>query len=211
MTNAKYAKLSAGLISAWLLSVLLASALQVFRTDPSRPPIPLGLAALVPIAIFGVWFATSNGFRGFTQSLNPRSLTIVQSWRILGYVFLVLSAYRILPAFFALPAGWGDIFIGATAPFVAMRLTSAEHRASFLVWQALGILDLVTAIALGTTARLIEPHGVATSAMTVLPLSLIPTFAVPLLFILHVICISQAGKWQSGRARCDERLAPAAR
>jgi hypothetical protein len=31
--------------------------------------------------------------------------------------------------------------------------------------------------------------------MTVLPLSLIPTFAVPLLFILHVICIAQARRW----------------
>jgi hypothetical protein len=31
--------------------------------------------------------------------------------------------------------------------------------------------------------------------MTVLPLSLIPTFAVPLLFILHFICIAQALRW----------------
>jgi hypothetical protein len=33
-------------------------------------------------------------------------------------------------------------------------------------------------------------------AMTVLPLSLIPTFFVPLFMMLHVICIAQARKWK---------------
>ena len=37
--------------------------------------------------------------------------------------------------------------------------------------------------------------------MTVLPLSLIPTFAVPLLLILHVICIAQARQWAAQRCR----------
>jgi hypothetical protein len=34
--------------------------------------------------------------------------------------------------------------------------------------------------------------------MTVLPLSLIPTFAVPLLLMLHIICIAQARQWKEG-------------
>lgn len=36
--------------------------------------------------------------------------------------------------------------------------------------------------------------------MTVLPLSLIPTFAVPLLLILHVIAMAQAARWQPSTA-----------
>jgi len=32
--------------------------------------------------------------------------------------------------------------------------------------------------------------------MTVLPLSLIPTFFVPLYMMLHVICIAQARNWK---------------
>jgi hypothetical protein len=31
--------------------------------------------------------------------------------------------------------------------------------------------------------------------MTVLPMSYIPTFAVPLFLILHIICIAQARRW----------------
>jgi hypothetical protein len=196
MTNVNYGKLTARLIAGWFSFSLIASALNVFRTDPSRPPLQLGLAVLVPIFVFLLWFAKSKPFREFLLALNPRIVTLVHAWRIGGFVFLVLYTYGILPGTFALPAGWGDIAIGATAPLVALRLANSDHRKSFVLWQALGMFDLVTAIALGTTARLIDPFGVATTAMAVLPLSLIPTFAVPLLLILHIISIAQARKWK---------------
>ncbi|MBV8866781.1 MAG: hypothetical protein JO210_15410 [Acidobacteriaceae bacterium] len=196
MTNAKYGKLTAGLIAAWFFFSLTASALHAFRTDPSSPPLPLGLAVLIPIALFLLWFARSQQFRQFTLMLNPRILTIVQAWRIAGFVFLALYTYRILPGTIALPAGWGDIIIGATAPLVAMKLVNSDYRKGFILWQLLGIADLVTAVSLGTTATLINPHGIPTSAMTELPLSLIPTFAVPLFLILHLICIAQARQWK---------------
>jgi hypothetical protein len=194
---AKYAKLTAGLIGAWFVFSLTASALHVYQTGPGDPPLPLGLAALTPIILFLVWFSLSPGLRQFTMSLSPRVLTIVQSWRIAGFVFLVLAAYGILPEIFARSAGWGDIFIGATAPLVALKLASPNHRRSFLLWQMLGITDLVLAVTLGTLARVIDPHGVPTNAMTVLPMSLIPTFGVPLFLILHIICIAQARRWSA--------------
>jgi hypothetical protein len=128
--------------------------------------------------------------------LNPRTLTIVQAWRIAGFVFLVLYTYGILPGQLALPAGWGDIAIGATAPLVALKLANPNHRKGFILWQLLGITDLVNAVGMGVAARFINPHGIATSAMTVLPMSLIPTFAVPLFMILHFISIAQARQWQ---------------
>jgi len=199
MNNKNYGKLTAGLIAAWFVFAVSASALHLFKTDPSLPPIALGLAVLAPVAAFLFWFATSAGFRQFALSLNPRTLTFVQSWRIAGFTFLVLYAAGILPGVFALPAGWGDIAIGATAPFAAMKLANFSHRRGFIFWQILGMLDLVMAVTLGTTARLISPHGVATGVMTVLPMSLIPTFAVPLLMMLHVICIAQARHWKEGQ------------
>src|SRR6267142_9076 len=101
----RYAKLSAGLIGAWFVFSLTASALHLYRTGPNDPPLPLGLAALTPIVMFLVWFASSPGLRQFTMSLNPRTLTLVQSWRVAGFVFLILASYGILPSVFALPAG----------------------------------------------------------------------------------------------------------
>ncbi len=190
-----YGKIVAGLIAVWFLAVLAASAFWVFKTDPSRPPIPLGLAVLIPIAAFALWFRASEPFRRFVLAINPRTLTFVQSWRIAGLVFVVLYLDGMLPGLFAIPAGWGDIFIGLTAPFVALKLADPSRRSSFLLWQALGILDLVVAVGTGAGAFLIDPHGIPTSPMTMLPLSLIPTFAVPLLLILHLISIAQARRW----------------
>jgi len=197
-SDASYRRLTGGLIAAWFIFALTASALHLFKTDPQVPPLALGLAVFVPIAIFLLWFAASAGFRKFALSLNPRTLTFVHSWRIAGFTFLALYAAGLLPGVFALPAGWGDIAIGATAPFAAIKLANISRRRSFILWQVLGIFDLVTAVALGTTARWISPNEVATAIMTVLPMSLIPTFAVPLLIILHIICIAQARQWRAG-------------
>jgi hypothetical protein len=77
-----------------------------------------------------------------------------------------------------------------------MKLANPSHRKGFILWQLLGITDLVSAVGMGLAASFINPHGIATSAMTVLPMSLIPTFAVPLFMILHFICIAQARQWQ---------------
>jgi hypothetical protein len=175
----------------------MASALHVFAGDPERPPLALLVAVLAPITIFTAWYLRSRSFQEYILSLNPQTLTIVHSARLGGVVFLVLSAYRILPGFAALPAGWGDVAIGATAVPVAMRLVRPSRKASFIVWQVLGVVDLVMAIFLGAISRFVDPEGISMAPMTLLPLSLIPTFAVPLLLILHGICIAQARQWRS--------------
>jgi hypothetical protein len=195
----RYAKLSAGLVAAWLVFSWSSSALHLYRNAPNTPPLAFGLAVITPIVLFLVWLASSPGFRQFVLSLSPRTLTLVQSIRIAGFVFLVLGTYKILPAFFALSAGWGDIAIGVTAPFAALWLAKPAHRKSFILWQVLGIADLVNALALGALAGVIDPHGIPTEAMTVLPMSYISTFAVPLFLILHILCIAQARRWPATR------------
>src|SRR3982074_1106296 len=151
--NASYGRLTAALIAAWFIFALSASALHLFKTDPDVPPLAIALAVLIPIVVFLLWFATSAGFRTFALSLYPRTLSFVHSWRIAGFTFLALYASGLLPGVFALPAGWGDIAIGATAPLVGLKLANFSHRRGFILWQILGIFDLVTAVALGTTAR----------------------------------------------------------
>jgi hypothetical protein len=201
MTNTAYGKLTAGLIVAWFTFSLSASALHLFDTDPSRPPLPLLLAAVIPIFLFFLWYRSSKSFREFVLSLSPQTLTIVQSWRIAGFAFLALYAYGILPGIFALPAGLGDMVIGATAISVGLKLASPGYKRMFILWQWLGIADLVVALSSGALARFIGPQGLAgstaisTAPMSVLPLSVIPTFAVPLFLILHIICIAQARRW----------------
>jgi hypothetical protein len=87
------------------------------------------------------------------------------------------------------------MFIGLTASIVAWKLATAEHRESFIFWQVLGMLDLVTAVGLGVSTGILHPEGISMAAVTGLPLSIIPTFFVPLYFIFHIICIAQARGW----------------
>jgi len=191
----KYAKLSTGLLAAWLVFALSSSALHLYKNAPNTPPVELGIAVVAPVVLFVIWFASSVAFRQFVLSLSPQTLTLVQTVRIAGIVFLALGTYKILPEYFALSAGWGDITIGVTAPFAALVLANPAHRKGFIFWQFLGIFDLVNALALGTLAGIIDPHGIPTEPMTVLPMSYITTFAVPLFLMLHIICIAQALRW----------------
>jgi hypothetical protein len=193
----KYGKITAGLLVVWFVAVLWASAARLFLNPLAQFGVGVAVAAAVPLIVFSLWFAASEGFRNFALSLDPRTLTSVQVWRVVGFTFLLLQARNVLPAIFAWPAGYGDMFIGVTAGFAAWKLAEPAYRGGFIFWQALGILDLVTAVSLGTTARLLDPHGASMAAMTVLPLSLIPTFFVPLFVMLHVICIAQARAWRA--------------
>jgi len=192
-----YGKLVAALIVAWFLFALSASASHVFQNDSDRIGISVALAALAPIVVFSLWFATSASFRQFTFSLNPVTLTWLQSWRIVGFVFVLLHARGQLPAVFALPAGYGDIAIGMTATFAAWKLADPGNRTGFILWQALGLTDLVLAVSLGTTAPLLSPGDISMARMTVLPLSLVPTFLVPLFTIFHIVSIAQAREWKA--------------
>jgi hypothetical protein len=74
-------------------------------------------------------------------------------------------------------------------------------RKTFVAWNLLGSLDLVNAVSLGLLASA-TPVGVmagdvTTRLMGQFPLSLIPTFFVPLLLIFHLIALSRVGKQAS--------------
>jgi len=196
MTERKmnYGKLTAGVIAAWFVIALCASALHLLRGAPGQPPIPILMAVLTPLVAFSIWYGSSKPFREWVLSLNPRTLTLIHAERIGGLVFLAMYTYKVLPGIFALPAGWGDIAVGATAYLAATRLIPNRRRA-FIAWQLFGVLDLAVALSMAAIASLLYPHGITTAPMTELPLSLIPSFGVALFLILHIICIAQARRW----------------
>lgn len=205
----RYAKFVSTLLGAWFILALTASALHLYQAAPGQPPLAFGLAVMTPLVVFLVWFRASERLRAFTLSLNPRVLTLVQTWRVGGIVFLTLASFRILPWLFALPAGLGDLTIGLTAPWMALQQPSAGRRTRFILWQLFGMADLITAVALGTLTSILAPHGVQSTAMSELPLSVIPTFAVPLFFMLHVISVAQARRWTAsanGRAAAGQPI-----
>jgi hypothetical protein len=119
-------------------------------------------------------------------------LEIPHSFRAVeGAVFVAIMALGHLPALFALPAGLGDIAAGIAAPLVARRLAQGRGHRTALWFTAFGMTDLISALTLGTLTGFqlvnVTPSGAPISE---LPLVLIPTAAVPLLFALHITSVS---------------------
>jgi len=189
--------LTVTILVVWFLLAVGGSLLGVFDSEPS-PPLPLGLAAVIPVALFAFCYLTSVRFQEFVLSLDLRILAAAQTWRVGGIVFLILYQHGALPGVFAIPAGWGDIVIGITAPIVAWYWRRPFPSKTFIVWNVLGSLDLVLAVILGVLASR-TPVGilagdVTTRLMGQFPFSLIPTFFVPLLLILHLISLNRVQK-----------------
>ena len=114
-------------------------------------------------------------------------LVAVHTWRILGIAFLWGVSQGILHPAFGIPAGVGDILIGVTAiPFAYFLMKGFSwSKYALVVWNVLGIADLVMAISLG----LITSPGFGISTMTTFPWVLVPTVGVPIALMLHGITL----------------------
>jgi hypothetical protein len=152
----------------------------------------------------------SANVRTLSLSLDLRLLTAMQAWRVVGAMFLVLMSFGLLPGTFAWPAGIGDLIVGAYAPFVVLaisRRTPGWHTHVVLL-NVLGLLDFVGAIGGGVLSGR-SPIGilrgdVTTDMMQELPLSMIPTFAVPFWIVLHIISLI---KLRNPQAAAEESAA----
>ena len=118
-------------------------------------------------------------------------LELPHLFRVGGVGFLITMALGHLPALFALPAGLGDIATGLVAPFVAYQLArGAGYRAARWL-NVFGMTDLIVALTLGALTGFQLLHVTPSAApITELPLALIPSAGVPLLFALHIISLS---------------------
>lgn len=90
-----------------------------------------------------------------------------------------------------------------TAPWVAIALLRRPGFAIsrvFVVWNLLGILDLVVAVSVGGLSSAFASGAageVTTGPMAQLPLVLIPAYLVPLFLILHLAALFQARRQAS--------------
>jgi hypothetical protein len=152
----------------------------------------------MPVAVVG-FFGTLLALghipvvaRALAAPATASRLELPHAFRALeGSAFLVFMALGHLPALFALPAGLGDVTAGIAAPLAAYKLAHGGSRRTALWFNAFGMTDLVLALTLGTLTGFelvnVTPSG---APISMLPLALIPTAAVPLLFALHITSLS---------------------
>lgn len=145
------------------------------------PAVVLGLSALLLLAYFRL--AT---VRAWVDALDLRTLILLHVTRFVGLYFIVLSRRGLLPYDFAVPGGIGDIIVATLALIVVFApLADASRARAIRIWNVIGLIDI--ALVVLTAARLNLANPLQMSAMTSLPLSLLPTFLVPLLIATHII------------------------
>jgi hypothetical protein len=193
-TAAGATAVAAGLgLAAWF--AIAGAIAQVGFLGGGAPPSPalIALRFLVPLVLVAAVFALFPPLRRLASDpeIQP-SLIAIQTFRVIGGTFLVLLALNALPAVFAVPAGIGDVLIGLTA-IPAARSLRAGRTGPAVVWNLLGLLDLVVALTMGAIsgpgpARLLTVTP-STAALGVLPLVLFPTYLVPFWIVLHAVSL----------------------
>ncbi len=166
---------SAVVFGVWLFAIVLLASQHVFRNDVRPPRIPMTLLATLAIGYLSLM---SQTFRRIIAGIPQHWLIGIQTFRILGAVFLIRYIQGQLPGVFAIPAGVGDILTGVLAPFVAYWWYAGKPyaRGAAIAWNLFGMADLINALTIGVLTR---------GGGIVFPLVLIPVYAVPRALLVH--------------------------
>jgi hypothetical protein len=182
--------------AVWFAIVYWLAERGTFINSPNERPIAIGIAFAAPILLFLLAVRAFPAWRVRVTSISPVLLIAMNGWRFIGLGFLMAYAEGLLPGGFAWPAGLGDIFMAATAPWVAAQVVKDDrfrYSSLFLAWNLIGIADFLDAVFWGTFYSWpgLTSSPVNTALMQRLPFALIPCFFVPLVAMAHITLLEQ--------------------
>jgi hypothetical protein len=186
-------RLALVIIALWASGITAIAANDGFREVPTSPPGKLAIAFFMPVALFALAYRLLPGLRAWVAAQDIALLIGLQTWRVLGMVFLFLLGLGLLPATFAIPAGVGDVAVGMFALFVLIAVLRQTPgwvgQARWLV--VVGVLDFMLAITAATLSGEGRPLHLDGAPLPILmqslPMVLIPAFLVPLFMIAHLM------------------------
>jgi len=165
--------------AGWFLLALFVGETGMLAELPPAAPQLIILA--LTLFLLGSYFAVRS-FRTAINASPLRALLAIHLTRFVGVYFLVLNARGALDSRFAIPAGYGDIAIAIGA---ALLLAVPAPRWVLLLWNSLGLIDILLVVGQATCSRLHDPS--ALDVFTRLPLSFLPTMVVPLIIASHIV------------------------
>ncbi|BCJ33980.1 hypothetical protein Athai_14830 [Actinocatenispora thailandica] len=181
--------------TGWIVLTAALAATHVYRMDKAAitPWLLAGFA--VPLAVLLLLARLPVAARILSGPHVVARLARPHEVRIVGVIFLLALVLGLLPPAFALPAALGDIAIGLTARRVSRGLLHGDGKRRAIWFNLLGIADFVTAFTIaflgGPGSDPILHLTPTTQYVSTLPLALIPTAGVPLLFALHILSLTR--------------------
>lgn len=121
------------------------------------------------------------------MTVDERLVVGLHLTRFVGIYFLILYGRGELPYDFAVPGGWGDIIVATMALglIVLWRATSRGGWLAYSIWNVMGLVDILFVVATAARLGLTAPESM--QALLRLPLSLLPTWLVPLIIASHIL------------------------
>jgi hypothetical protein len=139
------------------------------------------LTALVLLACWKI-----GPIRAFALNVDLHWLVLFHVTRFFaGAFFLMLCQRGQLPCTFARPAGWGDIVVAVLVLAVLGSTRTHFAKTLLLTWNTLGLIDIIFVVFSALRFGLKDWQSM--HALRELPLSLLPTFLVPLIIASHVL------------------------
>lgn len=170
-------------VLCWFLVALVVGYSGILRG--AAVPMPI-FAFAITITLLAL-LAVRGDIRKRVLGLGVRALVAVHLTRFVGFYFLKLYRDGLLPRDFAVPAGWGDIVVAllALVVLVAVRPDTPRGRLAYLIWNIIGLVDILMVIVNG--ARMMATDPSLQGGFTSLPLILLPLFLVPIVLVTHVL------------------------
>lgn len=177
----------------WGAGVLLLAEAQGLRQGLGQPPFKLAASVIVPVGIGVLLWRLVPGVRRWTDSWDLAILVGLQTFRVIGIVFLFVWWLGHLPTLFAWVAALGDIAVGIMAlpTTVAVALKTAGWQARVRRLTYAGLADFAVVLSLGALSaegRPLQFAGEPTPvAMQMMPMVMIPGFLVPMFILLLLL------------------------
>jgi len=191
--TAKAIIITTGLLLIQFIAAYVIGSRHLLTNNSGIPLPPISIMVVIPVIGFLTAYKFIPTFRAFVFAQDIRTLTMLQLWRVVGFVFLPLYAFGVLPGIFAWFAGIGDVLVGLLAFFVVSKIDrDPDYITSpgLVGFHLLGLTDFV--FALGTAALaagvfpILIPSGVTSAALDVWPLNIFPSFIVPAFIIAQL-------------------------
>jgi hypothetical protein len=152
--------------------------------DATAPAVAATVWMLTALVLLACWKIES--IRVWAVNIDLRWLVLVHGTRLFaGAYFLTLCQRGQMPCAFARPAGWGDIAVAVLALAVVGAMRTQFARALLLSWNTIGFVDIIFVVLSALRFGLNDWQSMHT--LRELPLSLLPTFLVPLIITSHIL------------------------